>query len=375
MKEISRRDFLKMAAYAAAAAGATQFDMFKLNQALAAGGRPPVIWFEGLGDSGCVVSLANYFDGVSAGIESVLLNNIDLKFESVLMGASGDMAISAAKAVYDNYLTTPYILVLTGALSEKNGYAVVGDDTSIGGLGVMNVVDAVSRWQARAKAVLFVGACACYGGVNMIGGNQFLNQGAASPPTHDGTVGYPNTRNIDYSGPKSRFIPGCPAHPDWIVLSIVHILQRLYLSPAPTIQQIMPPPDAYRRPRYVQTSLTSGTIAQLNAGPKTYLFQNKSGPSAETADPSALGTVHQQCPRKPQHDVGNFADSVGDPVKCLRAVGCRGTETYADCPTRGWNSSGKYCTAPGINHLCIGCSQPMFPAVPFNRKINSITFP
>jgi len=89
MKEISRRDFLKMAAYAAAAAGATQFDMFKLNQALAAGGRPPVIWFEGLGDSGCVVSLANYFDGTSAGIESVLLNSIDLKFESVLMGHPG----------------------------------------------------------------------------------------------------------------------------------------------------------------------------------------------------------------------------------------------------------------------------------------------
>ncbi len=78
--KISRRDFLRMAAYSAAAVGATQFDMFKLNEALAGSGRPPVIWFEGLGDSGCVVSLANYFDGVSAGIESVLLNNIELKY-------------------------------------------------------------------------------------------------------------------------------------------------------------------------------------------------------------------------------------------------------------------------------------------------------
>ena len=141
---ISRRDFLRMAAYSAAAVGATQFDMFKLKEALAAG-RPPVIWFEGLGDSGCVVSVANYFDGTSAGIESVLLNNIDLEFNSVLMGASGNMAIGAAKAVYDNYLTTPYILVLSGALSELNGYAVVGDDTTPGGLGVMNVIDAFNR--------------------------------------------------------------------------------------------------------------------------------------------------------------------------------------------------------------------------------------
>ena len=103
--KITRRDFLRMAAYSAAAVGATQFDLFKLNQALAAG-RPPVIWFEGMGDSGCVVSLANYFDGASAGIESVLLNSIDLKFESVLMGASGQMAIDAAKAVYNKTILT-----------------------------------------------------------------------------------------------------------------------------------------------------------------------------------------------------------------------------------------------------------------------------
>ena len=145
---------------------------------------------------------------------------------------------------------------------------------------------------------------------------------------------------------------------------MVHIIQR-WAQTAPA--NFMPSRDFFRRPNYVQLS--------GNSGPKTYLFQNKTGPSIDTADPSALGTVHEQCPRKTQHDLGNFAASVGDPVKCMRAVGCRGTETYADCPTRGWNSSGKFCTAPGINHLCIGCSQPMFPAVPFNRQITNITFP
>jgi hydrogenase small subunit len=309
-----------------------------------------VIWFEGLGDSGCVVSLANYFDGTSAGIESVLLNSIDLKFESVLMGASGQMAIDAANAVYNNYATTPYILVVTGSLAELNGYAIVGEDTSAGGLGVMNVVDAVNRWQQRAKAVIYVGACACYGGVNAIGGNEFHNVPQASLPSHVGGGTYPGTRNTNYRNNKSLMIPGCPAHPDWIVLSMLHIIQRITLA-APAF---LPPRDIYGRP----TTVTIGTTT-------IPLFQN---------------TVHSQCPRKSQHDVGNFADSVGDPVKCLRAVGCRGTETYADCPTRGWNStgtggSGKWCTAPGINHLCIGCSQPMFPAVPFNRQITNITFP
>jgi hydrogenase small subunit len=261
------------------------------------------------------------------------------------------MAIDAAKAVYNNYTTTPYILVLSGALSELNGYAIVGEDTTTGGLGHMNVVDAVNRWGLRAKAVLYVGACATYGGVNAIGGNEFHNVPQASLPTHNGAGSFIGTRNTNYNGPKSVYIPGCPAHPDWIVLSMVHIIER-WAQTAPA--NFLPPRDLYRRP----TSVTIGTTT-------IPLFQN---------------TVHSQCPRKSQHDVGNFADSVGDPVKCLRAVGCRGTETYADCPTRGWNSTGtggngKWCTAPGINHLCIGCSQPMFPAVPLNRQITNITFP
>jgi hydrogenase small subunit len=379
--KISRRDFLRMAAYSAAAVGATQFDMFKLNQALAGAGNPPVIWFEGLGDSGCVVSLANYFDGANAGIDSVLLNKIDLQFESVLMGASGDMAITAAKNVYNNYLAKPYILVLSGALSELNGYAIVGEDTSIGGLGVMNVIDAFNLWQSRARATLFVGACACYGGVNMIGGNQLHNVPEASPPTHNGPPSYPTTRNTTFNNNRSLFIPGCPAHPDWIVLSMVHIIQRL----AYPVLTSMPSRDSYRRPNYLQLSATSGEIGYPNSGPKTYLFQNKTDPSI-LADPAALGTVHEQCSRRAQHDLGNFAAYVGDvnvattilggdpELKCMRKVGCRGIETYADCPTRGWNSTGtarngKWCTAKGINHICIGCSQPMFPAVPFNREI------
>ena len=50
----------------------------------------------------------------------------------------------------------------------------------------MNVVDAFNRWEQRAKAVLFVGACATYGGVNAIGGNEFHNVPQAALPNHTG---------------------------------------------------------------------------------------------------------------------------------------------------------------------------------------------
>jgi hydrogenase small subunit len=327
---ISRREFLKMAAYAAAATGATQFDIFKLNKAIADNGLPNVVWFEGLGDSGCVVSLANYFDGTSAGIESVLLSSIELKFSSVLMGAAGQLAIDAAQAAYDDYLTTPYVLVLTGAITNIDGYCTIGQDSTNG---LMQLVDSLNKWEARAAAVLFVGHCACYGGVNTIGGKPNHNDTLVSPPFHDPDSGaiYTGTRNANYDRNKSLYIPGCPSHPDWVVLSIVHFLTNG-----------MPTRDEWFRP----VSLMG-----------TDIFAN---------------TIHSQCARKAQHDAGLFAENVGDPVKCMRKVGCRGKETYGDCSSRGWNSVGTYCCKPGINHICIGCTQPSFPDVPFNRQLTKI---
>jgi len=353
---VSRRDFLKMAAYAAAATGVSQFDIARLQKVMAAAGdQLPVIWFEGLGDSGCVVSLANYFDGVSSGIDSVLLNNIELKFSSVLMGASGQLAIDEAEKVYQGTqpYDQPYVLVVTGGISNVDGYCIVGEDSNSGNTipnGVMEMVDAFSRWQFRATYVLFVGSCACYGGVNTIGGTKDpdghfpagQNIPFTTPPTHDVSEPYGDfvqIENYDYT--KSVFIPGCPAHPDWIVLTIVHLL-------------------------------TFGMPTRDNFGrPLSLMGQNIFGE-----------TVHQNCPRKLQHDLGNFADSVGDSDKCLVKVGCMGKKTFCPCPVQGWNNadtynSGKlaYCNAPGVNHLCIGCTQPSFPDVPFNRKIDNITFP
>jgi hydrogenase small subunit len=345
--KISRRDFLRMAAYTAAAVGVSDLDLIKLNEALAGtgpgtSGRPQVIWFEGLGDQGCVVSAANYFDGVS-GIEGVLLNNIELRYNSVLMGAAGQLAIDQANNVLANYTTKPYILILTGAISNLNGYCIVGQD----GSAQLELVEYFSKLEQRANWVILAGSCAAYGGVNMIGGNQNNNDPEAILPNHTGGTafgGYAVTRNQLYRPARSIYIPGCPVHPDWLILTIVHLLTK----------GVAPPLDSYRRP----TSVTIGTTV-------IPLFQN---------------TVHSQCPRLAKHDAGQFAVSVGDPVNCLESVGCRGKETFADCPTRGWNSTGtnktgKWCNAPGINHLCIGCTQPMFPAVPMNRQINNITFP
>lgn len=335
--KITRRQFLRMAAYAAAATGVSQFDIYKLKKALAAtGDNIPVIWFEGLGDSGCVVSLANYFDGTN-GIDYHLLNTIELKFNSVLMGASGQLAIDEAEKVYQGTppYDQPFVLVLTGAMTNIDGYCIVGQDS---GNGLMQLVDSFSRWEEQAAYVLLVGSCACYGGVNTIGGNTNHNVPWSSPPNHNGAPTYDLTRNYNYNYNKTVFIPGCPAHPDWIILTIAELLTSG-----------MPTRDDYGRPITLMGQTIFGE------------------------------TVHENCQRKLQHDLGNFADHVGDPVKCMRKVGCRGKDTYCPCPVISWNNADLYnngkvawCAAPGVNHICIGCTQPSFPDVPFNRKINNI---
>lgn len=104
-------------------------------------------------------------------------------------------------------------------------------------------------------------------------------------------------------------IPGCPPHPDWIVW----------------------------------------TIAQLLAG------QN---PSLDSSGrPTALfgATVHSKCPRR---DTA-WATSLSQTGLCLNNLGCKGQQTYADCPTRKWNNGVNWCV--GADSLCLGCTQSTFP--------------
>ena len=44
--------------------------------------------------------------------------------------------------------------------------------------------------------------------------------------------------------------------------------------------------------------------------------------------------------------------------RCLRAKGCRGKETHADCPTLMWNGINNWCI--GSDAPCSGCTEPLF---------------
>ena len=126
-------------------------------------------------------------------------------------------------------------------------------------------------------------------------------------------AGNPNPTGIvsvgKLTGLPTINIPGCPTHPDWIVWTIASLLAGN-----------VPPLDAQRRPKA--------------------LFGKK---------------LHEICPRKGREE----ADIFGIPGECLKEVGCKGPETFADCPARKWNSGTNWCVGAGA--ICAGCTEQGFP--------------
>ena len=119
-------------------------------------------------------------------------------------------------------------------------------------------------------------------------------------------------------------IPGCPTHPDWIVGTVAHIISY---NQAPAL-------DTYGRP--------------------LLFFQNK---------------VHARCPERSSPRARSLGEG-----GCLADLGCKGRETYSDCPVRKWNSSGP--NQPGVNwcvearNPCGGCTEHDYPdgKSPFYEK-------
>ncbi|HEX2973082.1 MAG TPA: hypothetical protein VHP11_12160, partial [Tepidisphaeraceae bacterium] len=112
-------------------------------------------------------------------------------------------------------------------------------------------------------------------------------------------------------------VPGCPAHPDWVVGTIASIIAN---GKAPTL-------DSYNRP----TSY--------------FLTTN----------------IHSRCP----YEAATRVNTLGIAETCMNNMGCKGRLTYADCPTRKWNSGAanqygtSFCMSAGSP--CIACTEPTFP--------------
>lgn len=288
---ISRREFIKMMTAAAAALGLAE--VLPKGWAEAAD-KLDVIWLHGQECTGCTESIiagiaGSRFDQPDPG--EVILNFVEIKYHETIMAASGDVA---EKALEDAIAEGNYILVMEGSVPAADPRFLY-----VAGKPLEDTLVAAAK---NATAIIAIGACATYGGVNK------------PCPSNGQGVGY-FLKKYGIDKPLVN-LPGCPLKPEWFFGTVVYYLAYGKL----------PALDHYKRPK---------------------MYFNK--------------TVHDECPRRMYYHHGLFLLDWNDPKQanyCLLLKGCKGPVTYANCPTLLWNDGVNWCI--GSNAPCAGCTEPEF---------------
>jgi hydrogenase small subunit len=263
LKGLSRRDFLKFCAGAAATLGFSDiFTAEMIADALeSAAKKPPLIWLEGQDCAGCTISL--------------------------IMAASGHMA---EKAREETVKEGGYVLVVEGSIpSADDRFCMVG------GRPFREIVKETAE---KAAAIIGVGACTAFGGI----------------PRGTPSKGVPLSKVLP--GKTIINLSTCPVHMDHLMGTLVYFL----------VTHKAPPLDKLGRPL-----MYYGTL------------------------------VHDNCRRRAHFDDGEILEDWNDPKQrewCLVEKGCKGPETYSDCPIRRWNNGINFCIDAGAP--CQGCSEPGF---------------
>ena len=152
----------------------------------------------------------------------------------------------------------------------------------------------------KAAAVICIGACASFGGIQ------------AASPNPGGYKGVGEALGI-----KTVNIAGCPPNPINFVGTVVNYL---LLGKLPELDELGRPLFAYGK------------------------------------------TIHDQCPRRSHYENDEFVTEFGSEEAamgyCLYKMGCKGPDTYNNCPIAKFNDGTSWPVEAG--HPCIGCSEPDF---------------
>ncbi len=292
---VSRRDFLKYCGSIAALLGLSQSFVPQIAAAVNRGARlQPAVWLNGGACTGCTESLAQ---ADSPDVASIVLDLLSVDFIETLSMAQGEDALAAAEAVFEK--EGEYILIYEGSVMQ--GFD--GNTLRIGGKTGLEELDHAAP---GAAAIVAVGSCAVDGGFVMARPN---------PAEATGVKPYLEAKGI--TTPVVN-LPTCPVNPEWIVAVVVDVLILGSLESGAILDKL----DDWGRPRYI--------FGQ---------------------------TIHDNCPRRGHFENGNFVFEFGSEEEamgyCLYAVGCKGPQTYTNCPIVRWNRRVSWCVEAGAP--CIGC--------------------
>ena len=298
---MNRREFTKFCAGVAATMGLPQAAGLRMAEAAATQARPPVIWLHGQECTGCTESLLR---AEHPTLESLILDLISLEYHETLCAGAGHQAEAHKQKIMQEN-KGKYILVTEGGTPTKdNGiYCKVGGKTQ---------VDQVREAAEGAAAIIAIGSCASWGGI----------QSADPNPT-----GAKPTQDI-VPGKVVVNIPGCPPNPYNFLSTVLYLLT---FNKPPDLDQKNRPKFAYGR------------------------------------------LIHENCERRPHFDAGRFALEFGDLGHrqgwCLYKIGCKGPETYANCPAIGFGDVGFGSWPVGTGHPCFGCTEQ---GTAFHKPIHSL---
>jgi len=216
---------------------------------------------------------------------------------------------AAEKSLRDTIAAYPgkYIAIVEGAVP-------LGEDGTyclIAGRTFRSMVEEVC---GNALLTITVGSCAFDGGL---------------PAANGGPTGAAGVKSLV---PRAKVInlPGCPMNVQNLTATIVHYLTF----------ESLPATDSLGRPLFAYGQL-----------------------------------LHDQCERRAHFDAGEYVLAWGDEGGrkgwCLYKMGCKGPETFANCPTVRFNDRTSWPVKAG--HGCVGCTMPRFwdQMSPFYRRLSN----
>jgi hydrogenase small subunit len=290
---VSRRDFLKFCTTVAVAMGLPAGMGAKIAEAVTNPRRAPVIWLAAQACTGCTETLLR---ANHPAIEKLILELISLEYHETLNAGAGHQAEEwLARSVKEN--KGKYILVVDGSIPVKDG----GIYCKIGGKTAVSILEDLG---SQAAAVIAIGSCASWGGVPSADPNP-----TGATPVHE---------VLSKKGIKTPVvnIPGCPPNPYNFLSTVLYFLTFKKL---PELDELGRPKLGYGR------------------------------------------LIHDNCERRPHFDAGRFAEEFGDENHrkgyCLYKVGCKGPETYNNCPILLYGDVGSQAWPVGTGHPCFGCSE------------------
>ncbi len=298
-KGVGRRDFLKLSTKVAAVLGLSPALVPQMTHALETKQKPAVIWLHFQECTGCTETLLR---AEGPDVAELILDVISLEYHETLYAAAGHQIEDQLHAAMEKY-AGKYILVVEGSIPTKEKTFCM--------IGGMTAYDMLQKTAKNCAAIIAIGSCASWGGLQ------------STPPNPTGAVG---VNSIIKNKPVVT-IPGCPPSPYNFLSTAVHFL---LLGKLPTLDKKGRPVFAYGR------------------------------------------LIHDQCERRGHFDSGRFAKEYGDEGHrkgwCLYELGCKGPSTFGNCPEIGFNREKSWPVS--IGHPCFGCIESK---VGFKKSIHELS--